>query len=328
MLNGLALAAQLFLVSWLMRVLGVNRALWVLPAFLLLGATGVAIGGGLIAALLLKGADGVLRPSLSRVGMEVLFVPIPDQLRPFAKLTDVLGQRGGQALASIFILGWLTQGRGDTTLAIVSALLCAVWIAWTMNLNPHYLEIFRDALRNGTLKDTARLPALDMGALEVLFSALNSQNDAEVLGALDLLDEEGRARLVPALILYHPARAVVFRALNILAKSGRVDFVPIADRLFESPDAEIRAAALRARSTVRPEASVLARAAEDPSPLVRATGIVGLVAGGWGSDDARQIMDDLLTSSSVDTQVAFARAIERQPCRGVRGRHTAAGCVP
>src|SRR6266850_38069 len=302
-LNGLALAAQLFLVSWLMRVLGVNRASRVLPTFLLLGATGVAIGGGLIAALLLKGADGVLRPSLNRIGMELLFVPIPDRLRSFAKLTDVLGQRGGQALASVFILGWLTQGRSDTVLAIVSALLCIVWIAWTVNLNPHYLEIFRDALRNGTLKDTVRLPSLDMGALEVLFSALNSQDDAEVLGALDLLDEEGRARLVPALILYHPSRAVVFRALNILAKSGRVDFLPIADRLFDSPDAEIRAAALRARLTVRPEASVLGRAAEDPSPLVRATGIVGLIAGGWGSDNPRQIMDDLLKSSSVETQV-------------------------
>ena len=318
-LNGLALTAQLFLVSWLMRVLGVNRALWVLPAFLLLGATGVAIGGGLIAALLLKGADGVLRPSLNRMGMELLFVPIPDLLRSFAKRTDVLGQRGGQALASVFILGWLAQDRGDTMLAVVSALLCTVWIAWTVNLNAHYLEIFRDALRNGTLKDTSHLPALDMGALEVLFSALNSQDDAEVLGALDLLDEEGRARLVPALILYHPSRAVVFRALNILAKSGRVDFVPIADRLFDSPDAEIRAAALRARSTVRPDASVLGRAAEDPSPLVRATGIVGLVAGGWGSDDTRQSMDDLLKSSSVDTQVAFVRAIERQPTAGFEG---------
>jgi HEAT repeat protein len=185
-----------------------------------------------------------------------------------------------------------------------------------VNLKPHYLGIFRDALRNGTLQDTLHLPALDMGALELLFSALNSQDDAEVLGALDLLDEEGRARLVPALILYHPSRTVVFRALNVLAKSGRVDFVPIADRLFDSPDAEIRAAAFRARSTVAPDESVLRRASEDPSPLVRATGIVGLIAGGWGADGARQIMDDMLQSSSVETQVAFARAIERQPAAG------------
>src|SRR5436853_172656 len=82
-------------------------------------------------------------------------------------------------------------------------------------------------------------------------------------------------------------RAVVFRALNILAKSGRVDFVPIADRLFESPDAEIRAAALRARSTVQPDESALRRASRDPSPLVRATGIVGLIAGGWDAENAR-----------------------------------------
>jgi ATP:ADP antiporter, AAA family len=312
-LNTLALAAQLFVVSWLMRVLGVNRALWVLPTFLVIGATGVVAGGALVAALLLKGADGVLRPSLHRVGMELLFVPVPDELRSFAKLTDVLGQRGGQALASIFILGWLAGGRGDTVLAIISALLCMVWIVRTANLNSHYLEIFRVALRAGTLRDTAQLPALDMGALEVLFAALNSQDDAEVLGALDLLDEEGRAQLVPALILYHPSRAVVFRALNILAKAGRVDFVPIADRLIESADAEIRAAALRARSTVRPEASVLRRAAADPSPLVRATGIVGVIAGSWASDDARQMMDDLVRSSSADTQAAVARAIERQP---------------
>lgn len=316
-LNGFALACQIFLVAWLMRVLGVNKTLWVLPAFLFLGAAGVATGGGIVAALVLKGADGVLRPSLNRMGMELLFVPIPDQTRSFAKpLTDVLGQRGGQAIASIFILVWLAVGHGDTMLAIVSAVLCVVWIAWTVNLRPHYLGIFRDAVRTGTLRDTAHLPELDMGALEVLFSALSSQEDAEVLGALNILEEEGRARLIPALILYHPSRNVAFRALNILMKSGRVDFVPIADRLFDSPDAEIRAAALRARSTVQPEESVLRRASKDPSPIVRATGIVGLVAGGWASDDARRTMDDLLKSSDVDTQVAFARAVESQPAPG------------
>jgi AAA family ATP:ADP antiporter len=312
-LNGLALVAQLFAVSWLVRLLGVNRALWVLPAFISLGAAGVALGGGLVAALLLKSADGVLRPSVHRVGMELLFVPIPDQLRADAKLTDVLGHRGGQALASLFVLGWLALGRGQIVLAIASGLLCLVWIAWTASLKPHYLEIFRVALRNGTLKDTVHLPELDMGALELLFAALNSQDDAEVLGALDLLDAAGRAQLVPALILYHPSRAVVFRALNILANSGRVDFVPIADRLSESADPDIRAAAVRAHATVQPDAAVLKRAAEDASPLVRATGIVGLIAGGWASDDARQIMDDLLYSSSVDTQLALARAIEHQP---------------
>jgi hypothetical protein len=272
----------------------VNRTLWVLPAFVFLGATGVAVGGGLVAALLLKGrrrGTASLSPSC---GDGAALRTDSGSPAAVAKLTDVLGQRGGQALASLFILAWLVLGRGSTVLAISSAVLCMVWIASTVNLDSHYLEIFRVAVRNGTLTDTVHLPALDLSALEVLFSALNSQDGAEVLGALDLLEEEGRAQLVPALILYHPSRAVVFRALNILAKSGRVDFVPIADRLIDSPDGEIRAAAVRARSTVRPEASALQRAAEDPSPLVRATGLVGLVAGGCASGDARQILGDLL----------------------------------
>ncbi|HUG54570.1 MAG TPA: hypothetical protein VMR21_13265, partial [Vicinamibacteria bacterium] len=50
-LNVLALGAQLVLMGWLLRVLGLHRTLWVLPAFVFLGAAGVALGGGLVAAL-------------------------------------------------------------------------------------------------------------------------------------------------------------------------------------------------------------------------------------------------------------------------------------
>jgi len=53
----------------LLRVLGLHRTLWVLPTFVFLGAAGVALGGGLIAALLLKGADGTFRNSLHRFGL-------------------------------------------------------------------------------------------------------------------------------------------------------------------------------------------------------------------------------------------------------------------
>ncbi|PYQ04455.1 MAG: hypothetical protein DMF82_10620, partial [Acidobacteria bacterium] len=52
-LNVLALTAQLALMGWLLRVLGLHRALWVLPTLLLLGSAGVAFGGGLVAALAL-----------------------------------------------------------------------------------------------------------------------------------------------------------------------------------------------------------------------------------------------------------------------------------
>jgi len=313
-LNALALVTQLVIMAWILRVLGLHRSLWVLPTLIFLGSAGVAFGGGLIAALLLKGADGALRPSLHRTTTELLFLPIPDGLRSRAKpLIDIVGQRGGQALASVFILAELRLHRGEIVLALAAALLGIVWIAWALELKPHYLELFRTALRQGSLRDRVDLPDLDLGSLETLIAALNSQDDTEVVGAIDLLAAEGRGRLVPALILYHPSRPVVLRALDLFETSGRADFLPVADRLLDSADPEIRAAALRARTVARPDRAVLEKAMGDPSLLVRATAVVGLVAGGWATDETHTTVGRELRSSGPEAHAALARAIRHQP---------------
>jgi ATP:ADP antiporter, AAA family len=313
-LNLLALVAQFLLTGWLLRVAGLHRALWVLPALVAMGATGVAVGGGLVAALLLKGADGTLRYSLHRTTTELLFLPIPDGLRGRVKpLIDMLAQRGGQALASIFILSEVVLRRGDIVLSLAAAILCVVWIAWAIDLRPHYLELFRSALREGTMRRDPDAPELDLEALEALFTALNSREDVEVVAAIDLLAEEGRVRLIPALILYHPSAEVVLRALDVLGPSGRTDFVPVADRLLSHQNAEIRAAALRARAAAAPDERLLRSAMEDPSPLVQATALVGLVSAGWVEDEADRASEALMNTRFPEAPRALARAIRLQP---------------
>lgn len=312
-LSALALAAQLLLAGWLMRVLGVSRMLAVLPLLLMLGAVGVAAGAGLMGALLLRTVDGALRPSLNRVGVELLFVPVPEALRSSTKpVVDVLGSRGGQALASAFILAAIALGGGTSLIAAAAAIACLVWMGVALGLRPHYLDVFRAALRDGTLRDGAALPALDMNSLEALFSALNSRDDGEVLASLELLAGQGRARVVPALLLHHPSRPVVIRALTLLTQTERVDWIPIADRLLQSGDPEIRSAALRARTSAQPDHLLMGRATQDPSPLVRATALVGLIGLGRDADQARRGLADLADSPSLATRVALAQAIERQ----------------
>ena len=263
--------------------------------------------------MLLKGADGALRPSLHRTTTELLFLPIPDGLRARARpIIDVVGQRGGQAVASVFILAHLALNRGDAVIALVTGTLCVVWIAWSTELKAHYLELFRTALRQGSMRDRADLPDLDLASLEALMAALNGGDDAEVVGAMDLLAAEGRGRLVPALILYHPSRPVLLRALELFEVSGRTDFVPLADRLLAHADPEVRAAALRARSAARPEQPILQKAVDDPSPLVRATALVGLVSGGWITERMGTTLDEL-RGSTAEARAALARAIRRRP---------------
>jgi AAA family ATP:ADP antiporter len=313
-LSVLALFVQVALMGWILRALDVHRALWALPLLMLGGAGGVVVGGGLVAALLLKGADGALRPSLNRTSTELLFLPIPDGLRSRVKpAIDVIGQRGGQAVASLFILSQLALGRGDTIMAIFVAVLCVAWIAAIAELRPHYVEMFRRALREGLIEARGGLPELDLVSLETLFASLNSRDDAEVIAALDLLHAEGRTHLVPALILYHPTPAVVLRALEAFEEAGRTDFLPVVDRLLEHADAEVRAAALRARTSVEPDEDRLRSALGDMSPLVRATALVGLLAQVPSDEDPQPLIDVILGERSPEARRALARAVQRKP---------------
>jgi len=313
-LSVLALVVQVALMGWILRALDVHRALWTLPVLMLGGAAGIVIGGGLVAALLLKGADGALRPSLNRTSTELLFLPIPDSLRSRVKpAIDVIGQRGGQAVASLFILSQLALGRGDNLLAVFAALLCVAWIAAIAELRPHYVEMFRRALREGVIEARGGLPELDLVSLETLFASLNSRDDGEVMAALDLLKAEDRIHLVPALILYHPTPAVVLRALELFEASGRTDFGPVADRLLDHADAEVRAAALRAHASPDPDGSRLRGALGDPSPLVRATALAGLLAETPSGEDPRPLLEVILGERTPEARRALARAIQQRP---------------
>ena len=315
-LNVLGLLSQVLLSGWIFRVLGLHRALMILPVLLGMGALGLALGGGVIAALWLKGADGALRYSVHRTGTELLYVPLPDSLRSRAKpFLDVVGQRGGQALASLYLLAEGTLNRGDSITAAAAAALCVVWIVWAHDLKPHYFDLFRSALKEGVVKARADMPALDLGSLEALFTSLNSGDDGEVMAAMDLLVEQGRVRLVPALVLYHPEAAVVLRALEHFAHSGRTDFLPIAERLLSHSDPEVRAAAVRARTVVQGDETLLRRAVSDESPLVRATALAGLVALDKATEDDKQALHAMRDDGRRDTTLALARAIRAEPSR-------------
>lgn len=311
--NSLSLVAQLVVGPWVFRTFGVQRALFFFPAMLLAGAGGVILTGGRLASTaVLKALDGTLRYSLHKTSMELLLVPIPDGTRERIKpIVDLLGTRGGQALASLLILALVALGVSNPlTLGAFLVALTVLWLATVVRIRGHYLDVFRETLRMGGLSGRVELPQLDLGALEMLFAGLNSSRDSEVLASLELLAEQHRERLIPALILYHPSREVVLRALELFAQRGRDDFVSIADRLDGHPDREVAAAALRARMAVAPDRGLLYERLEGTCPEVAATALVALIARGWiDSTNADERLRIILQRREWETAVALARSI-------------------
>jgi AAA family ATP:ADP antiporter len=314
-LSVLGLGAQLLLVGPLLRRLGVSRVLSLLPALLLLGAAGVAAFGGLLAAFALKSLDGLFRHSLHRTATEVLFVPLAGELRSRVKgVVDVVGQRGGQALASLGILAAAAVGHTELILAVVVIALAAAWVRIAISLQAHYLALFREALGEVSLRTHLDYPGLDLSSLEALIAALSSPDDGKVLAAIDLLAQQGRVRLIPALIFYHPSARVVVRSLELFSRVGREDFLPLKERLLEHPDPEVRAATLRSLAWMAPDPELHARFENDPSPIVRCTAWVGLISFGAASAErADREIRALARGGSAEERLALARAIRFSP---------------
>ena len=105
----LALTAQLFLTSRILKRFGVGTALFVLPALLMAGSFGLLATGSLTAVTLLKGSDKVFRYSVDTSALQLLYLPIPSRVKLQAKsFIDTVIWRLGDGLAGFTVLLFAT----------------------------------------------------------------------------------------------------------------------------------------------------------------------------------------------------------------------------
>jgi ATP/ADP translocase len=321
-LNLLSLLVQVGLVGRLLRTLSVDQVLGLTP-FLVTAGTLVIIMFYTLWPLLfvfpvmgLKVVDGSLRYSLHRTTLETLFVPLTRELRDRVKtFSDVLGQRGGQAVASILILGAAMLPGWQMVLASLLLALGWAWIRTALEIRRDYLDIFRTTLSRSRPDPTLEFPDLDLASLESLIARLNSTNDREVLAAMDILAAKEKVRLIPQLILYHPSERVVMKALDLFAADAYEDIAGILDRLASHESGSVRASVLRARARLAPDVNrQLNEFLDDPSPVVRATALTTLVTADWiQGEEAEKALRAIADSAEPDELRALLISIVDQP---------------
>ncbi|MDX9856641.1 MAG: Npt1/Npt2 family nucleotide transporter [candidate division Zixibacteria bacterium] len=246
-LSLVSLLLQLFFSYGILRRLGVGGIILFLPVGLLIGSTAMLLSAGLTAAVMLRGADGSLRYSLDKTGRELLFLPIPLDVKKKTKVfIDVLVDRWfrGVAGALLLFLIWLFGFKGADPatemwkFSLVVAGLLVVWIGMSLLMRREYVNTFRSALQRRAIDPgEIRINIAEASTMRALLSSLSSHNDREISYALDMLASVRDKSLVQHVLplVQHRDAEVRFRALKVLQLNGDASLiVPIKPAIVDS----------------------------------------------------------------------------------------------
>lgn len=256
-LSAVGFIIQVGLTSRVHRLLGIGFALLVLPVGL--GATGLIMlfNAALWAPALARILDTSLRYTLDKTTREILFLPLPTELKYQAKpFVDVTIDRVAKGVGAVLLL-ILIKGMQFTwqQLSYASLVVTGLWIATAIRARREYLASFRRSLERQEIPAAhLRLGIADLSTVETLVQALAHPDERRVLYAIDLLESLDKRQLITPLLLHHESAKVRARAL-IALESAPDDisqhWLAAVERMLGDPSAAVRAAAVRALSAIR-----------------------------------------------------------------------------
>lgn len=248
-LSLVSLVLQVVFSYRLLRVLGVTGIVMFLPLGLLFGSTAMFIFPGLVAAILLRGADGAFKYSLDKTGRELLFLPIPLEVKKRTKVfIDMFVDRWSRGMAGgALLLFTVVLGFSVRQLSLVVIGLIVVWVILVILIRKQYINAFRDALNRREI-DVSQLTVniTDAATVQTLRESLASDNEREVVYALDLLSDARDKSLAGDLepLLGFPSGQVRLKSMQLLSRLAPDTVRARADVLVRDEDPAVRLAAI------------------------------------------------------------------------------------
>ncbi len=320
-LNLVSLVIQLVVTGRLIRRFGVGWALALQPLALLMGGVVLLASPVLWAAMVFKGADGAFKHSVNRSASELLYLPLPMEIKGRAKtFIDIFVTRLGEGAGGLVLLGitvvYPLSVRSVTAVALGFSLIW-LFIAW--KLRGAYTEAFRAVLADH--EGPAPADPLSTGeplTRAALVAALTSEDEIQVGRALTILERLGdNLRLFTpqlALLLGHDAPAVRSRALDVLRLARAIRLLPAVRPLLIDPAQPVRAAAARFLAVHDHDAAIAGLGAAidplltDDDPDVRTAGIALAARDPAHLDSARAALVGLIGDDSLSARLAATDA--------------------
>lgn len=267
---------------------GVGTAVLILPVVMLLTSVGLALTFTIWMAVAAKASDTTFRYSAERTAREVLYVPVPTDLKLRAKTyIDMAVEKGlGKVLSALVIFLLLVVGMGLAEIPWVIAALSAVWVIMALAIRKEYLATLAESIRSRFASLQGSFATLtERSTIAFVEEALRG-DPVQVAFALDLVEQAGRVDAEPMademeMLLDHESRDIRTRVLHLLARfPGLVPEARIRERLSD-PSRHVREAAVMALAAAHPEdrETILRELLEAEEAPVRHATLVALARG-------------------------------------------------
>lgn len=248
-INVATILFQILVTGKLLRQFGVGIAVIIMPVVLFLGTAIVLFHPVLWAILIVKIGEDILRLSINKWGIEILYIPIPSSIKSKAKsFIDIVLERISRGLGgSILLVFTIVISLNIRQLSIPILALIAIWIFLCIRVYKEYITSIEATLQKRSLNiDNITVDLSDSSTMNLLIPLLSSKNERQIIYALELLQDAKNTELVKNMVLLcqHPSSEIKVKALRILFNIGDSQIVPQVIPLLKDENDEVRMEAI------------------------------------------------------------------------------------
>ncbi len=307
-LNGVEFVFQLFLTGLVVRWFGIGATLQISPVAVGLSSIAILAAPGVLSTSAVRLTEASTRYTMTKTGMELLYMPLPLALRNRIKaFIDICVDRLSRGLGGVLLLflttGWLHLGmRG---IAILVAVLCGVWVAYSAIARREYVAAIRRRLESRRLDlASIRLAVTDASTVAILEAAARGANARQASYALTLLAGAPDYNIGPLLIALSVSPSAEVRE-HVYRIAADTQFDGIVDAAGgQLPSGAATAQTIRYLLTVSPERRRLAAdLLQNGDPAILGAAIEGMR------------LDPAIAASLISREWIEAAAVSTDPQR-------------
>lgn len=237
-LNLITFFLQFFLTALVVSAFGVGGTLQIMPVSIGIASVATLLYPSVLSTAAARLAEAATRYSFNRTGMELLYLPLPSELKNRTKaFVDIFVDRFARGLGGMLLLGVGALNIETRNVSILVFVFCAAWIVLSALARREYVSTVRKRLESRRLDlENVRVSVNDPTTIQLLVETARSKVPRQASYALSLLEECQGFDVQPLLLelVESPSDEIRGKVLELAAKCECTKLLDQAQRELRS----------------------------------------------------------------------------------------------